>query len=122
MTLWEDNYEIATSDMLDALIDNYYAADYQKMDLLMKSIAVFNKKDIEINKLVANVLSNREIIKCDLNEYENKLVQMVDLSTVLSEKLKSENQQELQSFINYLIEKNKEILPEIIEILQLLKK
>lgn len=109
---------IASSEQVDKLINDYYAADYQKMDYLLKGVSAECETKVNIDEIITKTNFQRETARKDISRYEDELVQMTDLATILSET----QIKDMQEYVNYLIEKNMEVLPDIIDIIQLLKK
>lgn len=121
----KQSYALATPEMVNKLVDDFYSDTFSKMDFLLKNIAGFNKSEIDVEKIVADKAADRERLIGVISEYEDELAQMLDLATVLLEHRSTEhgnNDGNLDGYINYLLEKNIEVLPDIIEIIQMLKK
>lgn len=113
---------LATPEMVNKFIENYYAADVQKMEVLLNGIAAGNKAEVDVDRIVADTIAVREKLAGNISEYEDELVRMVDLATVLQGRRSTGSDDNNDEYINYLLRKNISILPDIIEIIQLLKK
>ena len=92
------------------------------MDFLLQSIAAVNRPEIDVEKIVADTIAGREKLVMNVSAYEDELVRMMDLATVILERHNQGTDENMEEYINYLLEKNIAILPDIIEIIQLLKK
>lgn len=115
-------YKKITPDIIDKLIGDYYANECQEMDRLVKNFVETIRPQIEVDKIIGRQLTERQSIKIDLNEYEDQIVKMLDLATILSDRNCDCDESMRAAITDYLIEKNKTILPDIIEIIQLAKK
>lgn len=115
-------YMPATQEMVDYFIEEQYAAHCRKIDMFLKDYATSNQTEIDVTKIVEDLVSERNNLAANISYYENELVRMLDLATVLSEYKNKNKEENVDKYIGYLLEKNKEILPEIIELIQLLKK
>ena len=118
----EKDYTLATPEMVDKIIEEHYAEDFQEMEFLLQSIAAVNRPEIDVEKIVADTIAGREKLVMNVSVYEDELVKMLDLATVILERHNHGNDENLEEYVNYLLEKNIAILPDIIEIIQLLKK
>lgn len=116
------DYTVATPEMVDQIIDEHFASDVSAMEVLIQSAAAINKPAVDVDEITADIKMNREKLAENVNAYEDELVKMLDLATALHERRKSEPSENLDGYINYLLEKNAVILPDVIEIIQLLKK
>lgn len=122
MDKMKKDQKTATPEMVNRFIEEYYAADSERMDLLLNNFTELNKPEINIEQIVSDILADRNEMVKNVRQYEDELVRLVDLSTVLSEWGSETEGGSREQYINYLLEKNKEILPDIIEIIQFLKK
>lgn len=116
------DYNLATPEMVNKFIEDYYVADVQKMEVLLNGIAAGNKAEVDVDRIVADTIAVREKLAGNISEYEDELVRMVDLATVLQGRRSTGSDDNNDEYINYLLRKNISILPDIIEIIQLLKK
>lgn len=116
------DYTVATPEMVYQIIDEHFAADVSAMEVLLQSAAAINKPAVDVDEITADIKMNRAKLAENVNAYEDELVKMLDLATVLHERRNSEPSENLDRYINYLLEKNAVILPDVIEIIQLLKK
>ena len=111
-----------TTEMVEQLIRKHYETDSDKIEILLKQYAVLNRPEINAGKIVRDFDTGRnEMIKNE-DRYEDELVWMLDLATVLSECRTENNTDNIEQYISFLLDKNMEILPDIIEMIQLLKK
>lgn len=114
--------KIVTTEMVDQLIKKHYETDSDKIEILLKQYAVLNRPEINAGKIVSDFDTGRNEMIKNVDRYEDELVRMLDLATVLSECRTENNTDNIGQYISFLLEKNMEILPDIIEMIQLLKK
>lgn len=114
--------KIVTTEMVDQLIKKHYETDSDKIEILLKQYAVVNRPEINAGKIVTDFDTGRNEMIKNVDRYEDELVRMLDLATVLSECRTENNADNIEQYISFLLDKNMEILPDIIEIIQLLKK
>lgn len=116
------DYTVATPEMVDQIIDEHFSADIRDMEVMLQSVAAIKKTSVDVDEIVADIKMNREKLAENVSVYEDELVKMLDLATALHERRNSEPSENLDGYISYLLEKNAVILPDVIEIIQLLKK
>ncbi len=114
--------KIVTTEMVDQLIKKHYETDSDKIELLLKQYVVLNRPEINAGKIVSDFDTGRNEMIKNVDRYEDELVRMLDLATVLSECRTENNADNIEQYISFLLYKNMEILPDIIEMIQLLKK
>ena len=114
--------KIVTTEMVDQLIKKHYETDSDKIEILLKQYAVLNRPEINAGKIVSDFDTGRNEMIKNVDRYEDELVRMLDLATVLSEWRTENNTDNIGQYISFLLDKNMEILPDIIEMIQLLKK
>ena len=114
--------KIVTTEMVDQLIKKHYETDSDKIEILLKQYAVLNRPEINAGKIVSDFDTGRNEMIKNVDRYEDELVRMLDLATVLSECRTENNTDNIGQYISFLLDKNMEILPDIIEMIQLLKK
>lgn len=114
--------KIVTTEMVDQLIKKHYETDSDKIEILLKQYAVLNRPEINAGKIVSDFDTGRNEMIKNVDRYEDELVRMLDLATVLSECRTENNADNIEQYISFLLDKNMEILPDIIEMIQLLKK
>ena len=114
--------KIVTTKMVDQLIKKHYETDSDKIEILLKQYAVLNRPEINAGKIVSDFDTGRNEMIKNVDRYEDELVRMLDLATVLSECRTENNTDNIGQYISFLLDKNMEILPDIIEMIQLLKK
>ena len=114
--------KIVTTELVDQLIKKHYETDSDKIEILLKQYAVLNRPEINAGKIVSDFDTGRNEMIKNVDRYEDELVRMLDLATVLSECRTENNTDNIGQYISFLLDKNMEILPDIIEMIQLLKK
>lgn len=122
MAMQKKSLNIVTDEIADQLIKEHYSAATEKMDTLLKEYAASNKPSVDVERVVADTIENRKELLTKINYYEDELVRMLDLASVLSEQYRKTGNRNMDEYVNYLLKKNMDILPDIIEIIQFLKK
>ncbi len=122
MKMQKKNQDLITPEMVDRIIEEHYAAGADEVEVLLQSIAAIRKPEVDVEQIVADTISNREKLAENISEYEDELVRMLDLATVLSERRNKKTDDDVDAYVNYLLDRIMMVLPDIIEIIQLLKK
>lgn len=122
MAMQKKSLNTVTDEIADQLIKEHYSAATEKMDTLLKEYAVSNRPSVDVERIVADTIENRKELLTKINYYEDELVRMLDLASVLSERYSKTGNKNMDEYVEYLLKKNMDILPDIIEIIQFLKK
>lgn len=118
----KNNCVIVTPEMVDQLIEEYYSSDVQRAETLLQSIALVREAEVDVDRIVTDMISERKKLADNVSWYEDELVKMMDLSAVILEHCNTGTAFDKEPYISYLLGKNLTLLPDIIEMIQLLKK
>ena len=113
---------MVTKENVAQLINAYYEKEHDPIEGLLKQVAKeMPKQELDIQQVLETIMQNRKALSKNINFYEKELAEITSLSLVLSSEHHNLTKDRYMEYICYLLQSIDEILPDVLELIQLLK-
>lgn len=111
-----------TKENVAKFIREYYEQQDSVISQLLKEFAKeVPKEAINIQKILDETIQNRSLLRKNIDAYEEQLVEIIDLSFILSSNNHNLPEGLYADYMEYLLQRMNETIPEVLELIQLLK-
>lgn len=113
---------MVTKENVVQLINAYYEQAHDPIEDLLRQVArELPKKEIDMEQVLENTRHNRIALAKNIKVYEKELAEITGLSLALSSNHHNLTEEHYMEYVRYLLESIDEIIPDILEVIQLLK-
>lgn len=113
---------MVTKENVAQLINAYYEKEHDPIEGLLKQVAKeMPKQGLDIQQVLETIMQNRKALAKNINFYEKELAEITSLSLVLSSDHHNLTKDRYMEYICYLLQSIDEVLPDVLELIQLLK-
>ena len=117
-----ENFSMMTKENVAKFIREYYEQQDSTIHQLLKEfVKEIPKEAIDFQKILAETIQSRSLLRKNIDAYEEQLVEIIDLSFILSSNNHNLPEELYADYMEYLLQRINKTIPDVLEMIQMLK-